>query len=155
MEATSPLTMQAEMAYGETSEVRIIRRWGAKSKLAKKAKLLVKTPSFAVLDFLALDAQGLPVAWLEVKRRRTALLKYGDAICPWKKHTAAVKLRERFDLPTLLVTEYGCGSLVEVDLASLPAEKKAVTRRDRPGDKPVMHALYTLDQLTILERETN
>lgn len=154
MEASAPLTLQAELAFGENAEVRIIRRWTAKSKAVKKGHSLVKSPSYATLDFLVLDNQAVPVAWLEVKRRRTGLLKYGDAICPWKKHLAAKKLAGRFDVPVLLITEYGCGSLIEVNLATQPARKLDVTRRDRAGSKPVPHALYTLDQLTVLERES-
>lgn len=140
--------------WGENSEGRILSRWAKLSKAAPKGARYVKTPANATLDFLVLDGKGLPAAYVEIKRRRTALAKYGDAICPWRKHTAAIAVAKKHLVPTFLVTEYGCGALIEVNLATVPAEKRDLGRRDRPNVKPSPHAFYTLEQLTVLAKES-
>jgi hypothetical protein len=57
-EFASGFDITAELAYGENSEVAILRRWTKLSSFAKKAKTLVKTPSYAAFDFLMLDSKG-------------------------------------------------------------------------------------------------
>jgi hypothetical protein len=47
--------------------------------------------------------------------------------------------------------EYGCGSLVEVDLSERPSRFTDIVRRDRPGMKPVPHVIYDKHRLTLLE----
>lgn len=153
-EFSSGFDITAELEFGENKEVAILRRWTELSSFAKKAKTLVKTPSYAAFDFLMLDSKGLPLAYLEVKRRRTALIKYGDAMCPISKVQAAKAVYAEFSIPSFLITEYGCGSLIEVALTVQPAQRRDVARRDRPGMKPVPHGLYTLEQMTVLARET-
>jgi hypothetical protein len=142
-----------ELAFGETSEVGIITRWSKLSDFAKRSKLVTKTPPHSPFDFLLLDRKGFPLAYLEIKRRRTSLVKYGDAMCPMSKVQAAKAIYAEFSIPSLLVTEYGCGSIIEVLLTTQPKQRKDVARRDRPGMRPVAHALYTRDQLTVLKRE--
>jgi hypothetical protein len=91
----------------------------------------------------------LPVAYVEVKRRRTDFAKYQDAMFPWRKHDLGKALYPH-SIPFVGVTEYGCGTLVEVDLAVVPAVVKNVVRADRPGTPPVRHGLYSLRQLKVL-----
>lgn len=150
---TSPREL-TNVEFGENSEGRILQRWAKLSMHAPKGARYVKTPANATLDFLVLDGKGLPVAYIEIKRRRTALAKYGDAICPWRKHTAALAVAKAHSVPAFLVTEYGCGSLVEVNLTTVPAEKRNLGRRDRPNVRPSPHAFYTLEQLVVLAGES-
>jgi hypothetical protein len=49
------------------------------------------------------------------------------------------------------VVEYGCGSLVEVDLSEKPSRYRDITRRDRPGMTPVPHVIYDKGRLRLLE----
>lgn len=153
-EFASGFDITAELAWGENKEASILKRWSELSEFGRAAKLLFKTPSYAAFDFLMLNSKGLPLAYLEVKRRRTAFLKYGDAMCPISKIQAAKALYAEYGIHALLVTEYGCGTLVEVPLVTDPALRRDVSRRDRPGMKPVPHGLYTREQLTVLAEES-
>lgn len=153
-EFSSGFDITAELNFGENREVAILKRWSQLSEYGHKAKLLFKTPSYAAFDFLMLNSKGLPLAYLEVKQRRTPFVKYGDAMCPISKVQAAKACYVEYGIPALLVTEYGCGSLVEVLLTADPALRRDVARRDRPGMKPVPHGLYSREQLTVLAEES-
>ena len=153
-EFSNGFDISAELNFGENKEARVLKRWADLSPNGNKAKLLFKTPSYASFDYLMLGTKGLPLAYLEVKVRRTGLRKYGDAMVPISKINAAKACYAEFGIPVFLVTEYSCGSLIEVSLTSDPALRRDVARRDRPGMKPVPHGLYTLDQLTVLAEES-
>lgn len=141
--------VRRELAWGEAHESAVLKRWVKLSPHARGAKRFLRTEELDQYDFLVLDGLGVPLCFVEIKVRRTDLAKYGDVLTPWSKHTFAKKLA-RHQLPFLLVTQYACGSLVEVDLTGKPAVKKQVARRDRPGMKPVPHGLYQGTQLTVL-----
>lgn len=137
-----------EVAWGESFEVAILRRWAALSPFARGAKFVIRSGAYADYDFEIKDKRHLPIAYVEVKRRRSPLARFGDAIFPLRKHDFA-KLLAAYNIPLLAVTEYGCGALVEVNLTVLPARTGGIKRHDR-GGKPVPHAFYEGDQLTVL-----
>ena len=145
------MSKASEVEWGEASEEKILRRWVKLSAFSKEAKGYHKTPAFCDFDFYVYDEAGFIICYVEVKRRRTEFSKYGDAMFPMRKHKRARQSAVKFNLPVIGVTEYGCGALVEVNLGKEPARKKDVSRRDRPGMRPVPHAFYTKRQLTLLE----
>ena len=142
--------IENEVEWGETQEGRILARWLKASMYAQGAARMIGSNGFDDYDYLLLDERGIVVCYVEVKRRRTALAKYGDAMFPWRKHQFALLVAEQ-NVPFIGVTEYGCGALTEVNLTQPPATKKDVARRDRPGMKPVPHGLYSKKQLTVLD----
>jgi hypothetical protein len=141
--------INAEVAWGESSELLILKRWLDLSYYARDARRYVKSNDFDDYDYFLLDDVGLPVVYVEIKRRRTPFEKYKDAMFPLRKHAFAKQLYKH-SIPFIGVTEYGDGALVEVDLAQPPAVVKPIARADRPGMKPVDHGLYSLKQLTVL-----
>lgn len=141
----------AEKEWGEDQEVAILRRWLKRSKFAKGAKRVIKSHEGSAHDFLILDKLGFPLVYVEIKRRRTGFEKYGDAIFPYTKCEHAKRISEKVAVPFIGVTEYGCGTLVEVALFKRPTLIKDVGRRDRPHIPPVPHAFYSKAQLTVLE----
>lgn len=140
----------AEVAWGETAEAEIVKRWLALSVHGRGAGRLIKSMDFDPYDFFLFGKRGMPICAVEVKKRRTGLGKYGDLMVPISKHEFALELRELFLLPFICVTSYGDGALVEVDLSLEPAERRDVKRRDRPTMDPVPHALYGKSQITVL-----
>ena len=142
----------AEVAWGESAEADIIRRWLKLSPLGRGASRLIKSMPYDPYDFFLFGKRGIPIAALEVKRRRSPFARYGDVMVPIKKHEYALELDELFRLPFVAVTEYGDGARVEVDLRSEPTERRDVKRHDRPGMTPVPHALYGKSKLTVLAR---
>lgn len=137
----------AEVAQGTSQEERILARW---AKHHPEARGFLKGGTYDDFDFVVFGQNGLVYCYLEVKFRRVPLSKYGDALFPLRKHAFAKLSRAQRLTPVLAVTEYSCGSLVEVDLAEEPGERRDVTRRDRPG-RSVPHVLYGKTQMRVLE----
>ena len=145
------MSIEREVAWGEAAEERIVQRWLKLSPFAEDCETFRKSDEFRDFDFYIEAKGGYVRCYVEVKRRRTDFAKYGDAIFPLRKHNHARRESLKTGIPHIAVTEYGCGTLVEVNLAKKPASTKDVARRDRPGMKPVPHAFYTRRQLTVLE----
>ena len=99
-------------------------------------------------DFFVFGSKGMPFGTVDTKRRRVPVGQYGDVMVPLSKHEFALRIPT---MCSVLTTEYGCGSLVELDLRLEPNEVRDISRRDRPGMKPVPHAIYLLDQADVLE----
>lgn len=146
------LGIEDEVAWGESREGRILKTWMSLSTYAHGAARVIKSNDYDDFDFLLLTKPGLPLCYVEVKVRRTGFGKYGDAIFPMRKHEFAKQL-SRHKLPFVGVTLYGDGTLVEVDLTKAPSSQRDITRRDRPGMKPVPHGFYSKRQLTVLTAE--
>ena len=138
-----------EVNWGEAQELDVVRRWAQLSEFGKQAKRYVKSLEFDPYDVLVLAQMGVPLCALEVKVRRSAFGKYGDVLAPMKKFEFAVQMRS-LGFPYLLVTQYACGTLVEVDLSEAPVESRPIARRDRPGMTPVPHGLWKDSQLRML-----
>jgi hypothetical protein len=136
---------------GELAVVKLWLRYGTRTGRAFRSINPVKSSPIARLDYVLLDGEGVPAAYLEVKTRSTPFARFADVICPLTKHTFARKVAEKFDVPVYLVTEYACGTLVEVDLTAKPAGRRQIERRDRPGQRP-WHAVYEGKQLKVLRR---
>lgn len=139
-----------EVAWGESSEFTILKRWLKVSLYAVGSARIIKSEGFDRFDYLLLDKRGLPVAYVEVKRRRPPLKQYGDALFPYDKHLFARRCAG-FNIPCIGVVEYGCGALAEVDLTKRPAKDEHISRRDRPWDNGARHAIYSKRQITVLE----
>jgi len=139
----------AEVEWGESAELLILNRWLSLSKHARDACRFIKSNDFDDYDYFLLCDAGLPVSYVEIKRRRTPFDKYRDAMFPLRKHEFAKKLYKH-SIPFVGVTEYGCGTLVEVDLAMPPSIVRPIARHDRPGSAPRAHGIYALKQLTVL-----
>jgi hypothetical protein len=93
---------------------------------------------------------GRILAYLEIKFRRVEFSEFGDAMFPERKVRFAREVcHDRGEYPLIAVTEYACGTLVEVDLRDEPAERRFVKRFDRT--KAVPHVFYSKDQLTVLD----
>jgi hypothetical protein len=144
----------AEKAWGEGSEVSILRRWIKLSPEAKGCTRVIKSHEGSAHDFLLLNRLGFPLCYVEIKRRRTPFSKFGDAIFPMTKCGHAKRIAREVGTPFVGVTEYGCGTLVEVNLTKVPASKRDIGRRDRPHIAPVPHAIYSKRQVTVLEGVT-
>lgn len=140
-----------ELAWGERFENPILERWAKLSPHAPDGCLFLKSGPFSPFDAYVVDKRGFVLCYVEVKRRRTGADQYGDCICPFTKHEAARYARDAHDIYFVLVTEYGCGTLVEVDLSKRPSRTQMIARRDRPGMKPVKHAVYEGPQVVKLE----
>lgn len=138
-----------EVAWGESQEAKVVTRWVELSPTGKWARRFVKSLEFDPYDVLVLGEKGVPVCALEVKVRRVKFADYGDVMAPMRKFEFALAMRE-LGFPYLLVTEYACGSLVEVDLSQSPGEVRPIARRDRPGMKPVDHGFWGGEQLVRL-----
>lgn len=145
------MSIEREVAWGEANEERILKRWLKLSAFAEGCEAFRKSDEFRDFDFYVEAPGGYVRCYVEVKRRRTEFAKYGDAIFPLRKHKHALRESLLTGIPHVAVTEYGCGTLVEVVLSKKPSVTKDVVRRDRPGMKPVPHAFYTRRQLTVLE----
>jgi len=137
-----------EVDWGESQEARVLRRWCDTSSFARPGARIVASEKFDDFDRIVFDRRGLPVAYLEIKVRRSPFSRFGDAIFPARKHKFARDLRV-YNLPFVAVTEYGCGTLVEVDLSQEPDRKDFIKRRDR--SEAVPHVFYDRDSLTVLE----
>lgn len=141
----------AEVAFGTSHEGRILARWAAKSKYAAGARGFLKGGRYDDFDFVVFAGDGLVICYLEVKLRRSPLSRFGDVMFPARKHEFALRARRERKTPVVAVTEYGCGSLVEVALWQTPDQRRDVKRRDRPAMKPVPHVFYEKGKMTILE----
>lgn len=139
----------SEVAWGESVELGILRRWLKLSMFAHGATGLIKSPDFAPYDFLIFDKQGLPLCVVEVKRRRVEFKQYGDALFPYAKHLFAGRVKD-FNIPCVGVVEWSCGTLGEVDLTKRPSKTDHVTRRDRPGSKGAKHGFWSKRQIVVL-----
>ena len=140
---------QAEVALGESHEQRIAENWIDGQMLTNHLRL-VKAGQYDDFDFWVFDKQGILVCYLEVKKRRKPLSAFGDAMFPKRKHELALKIQETNTARFLAVTEYACGSLVEVDLACKPSFERDIKRRDRPEMKPVPHVFYDKSKMAVL-----
>ena len=141
-------SIERELQYGATDETNILRRWAALTRLLAGAERFVKGAEYDPYDFFVFGSKGLPFGTVDTKRRRVPVGQYGDVMVPLSKHEFALRLPQ---MTSVLVTEYGCGTLVELDLRLEPNEVRNISRRDRPGMKPVPHAIYLLDQAEVLE----
>lgn len=149
------LSRAGEVEWGESQEARIVSAWAKLSKWADGAASVLKLPQYADYDFALLDSCGLPVCWVEVKSRRSRLDRFGDILFPLRKHEAAVTLRQKHRIPAIGVTQYSCGSLIEVGLWLNPeAVWEDFQRHDRPGKK-VPHVLYNKSQGKILRKASS
>lgn len=140
----------AEVAFGTSHEGRILSRWAASSKYAAGARRFIKGGRYDDYDFVIFDGDGLVICYLEVKLRRSPLSRFGDVMFPARKREFALTARTKRKTPVVAVTEYGCGSLVEVELWREPDSRRDIVRRDRPGTKPVPHIFYTKAKMTVL-----
>lgn len=140
-------SLSEEVAFGERHERSILDRWLTARHV--KPGLILGSAGFHDYDFLLFDGTGMPLFYIEIKERRPPFARYSDAMFPVRKHKFGLRVVAsgcRF----VAVVEYGCGTLVEVDLAADPDELKQVERRDRPGVS-VLHALYRGVGLVVLE----
>ena len=138
----------AEVRWGEGEESPILRRWMAASPRVRGADRVIRSRPAQDWDYLALDRRGIPIAYIEIKKRRIALAEFGDAMCPIRKHELARDIHRVCRLPFVMVVSYACGTLVEIDLLEPPAERRDVKRHDR--DKHVPHGLWKGDQLVVI-----
>ena len=138
----------AEVEWGESQEAEVVARWTRASDTGKLAHRFVKSLKMDPYDVLVLQERGMPLCALEVKVRRVEFGEYGDVLTPLKKHEFALQMAT-LGFPYLLVTQYACGTLVEVDLSKAPKETRAIARRDRPGMTPVLHGLWRGKQLRV------
>lgn len=138
----------AEVKWGEGQEQGVLRRWLRSSPRCSGADRVIKSRPCQDFDYVVFDKAGMPVAYVEIKVRRVALADFGDAVAPIRKHDYAVKLWRRHRFPMLMIVAYSCGTLVEVDLAQPPAERRSLKRHDRP--KAVPHGFWKDAQLTVV-----
>ena len=149
--ARKPRDFRDEVDWGTSQEIRILKRWADLSPTADTARSFYKAGEYDDFDFIVTrDGDGLVLCYLEIKRRRSPLSKFNDAIFPKRKHTAALAMKQQQRIPMLAVTEYGCGSLVEVDLSRKPAREGDIQRRDRRDRPPVPHVFYEKKQLRVV-----
>lgn len=142
-----------EVEWGLSQEQRILELWASKSPTAKKlARGFLKAGAHDDFDFVVFDKKGLVLCYVEVKIRRTSFAEYGDAIFPLRKHQLAVEVMQRTRIPIVGVVEYGCGTLVQCALSRKPAKQRDISRRDRPGMRPVPHVFFNGSQLTVLKK---
>lgn len=141
----------AEVQWGEGEEGPILKRWMSASPRVRGADRVIRSRPAQDWDYLALDRRGLPLCYIEIKKRRIPLADFGDAMCPIRKHDLARDIHRSCRLPFVMVVLYSCGSLVEIDLLEPPAERRDVKRYDR--DNHVPHGLWKGAQLVILNEE--
>lgn len=147
-----PSSIEREVEFGESHEERILKRWmKSPSKFRKGAHRFTHSEPFCDFDFYVYDKAGFVVCYVEVKRRRSPLSRFGDVMVPLRKHKTARREALQRKIPQICVTEYGCGALVEVTLAKQPSQTRDISRRDRPGRRPVPHAIYSKRQITVLD----
>src|SRR5262245_51143180 len=116
------MDIEAEVEHGLRNEVRILKRWLDESASADNAGGVYRTSEYHDFDYYVdKDDDGLPLCYLEIKSRRTKFSQYGDCIVPERKHAKALDLKRKHRIKAIVVTEYGCGTLVEADLAARPA----------------------------------
>ena len=139
----------SELEFGEAQERPILDRWLAVSRL--RPSLVIRSCQTHDFDWFLLDTKGLPLVYVEVKKRRSPLSRFGDAIFPLRKHQFALDVLGSFCIRCFGIVEYGCGTLVEVDLGEAPREVREIRRRDRPGSKAVLHGVYAADQIRVVE----
>jgi len=140
-----------EVDWGEAREEPIFKRWRQLSPNANGARFAAPGPKYADWDRLVFDASSSPVCYLEIKKRRVEFAKFGDVLLPERKVKFCVKEGAQHRIPFFLVTEYACGTLVEVDLSQEPDQYVLIGRGDRPGEKRVPHVLYEGDKLLVLQ----
>ncbi len=138
-----------EVEWGEAQEEPIFKRWRDSSASACDASWALPSPKYCDWDRLVFDKSGSPICYLEIKRRRIEFAKYGDVLLPDRKVKFCVREGATHRIPFYLVTEYSCGSLVEVDLSQEPDLRVMITRRDR-SQAPVLHALYEGKKIKLL-----
>lgn len=138
-----------EVYWGVSKEVSVLKRWADNAPSAFNARGFVKSGPMDDFDFVIFSKTGLVLCYLEIKCRRTPFKTFGDAIFPLRKHEFAVNAAQEQNIPVLAITQYGDGTLVEVNLATEPAKRAKIERRDRPGDA-VDHVFYAKEQLTVL-----
>lgn len=120
---------------------------------ARGIKHVAPTERFDDFDFVCHDGAGRLLGLVEVKVRRSPLARYGDVLLPERKwREAQLTLEEGDGAFAVAVTAYGCGALVEVNLAQRPSEFRPIQRRDRRDRPAVPHVIYRGDQLVVLER---
>jgi hypothetical protein len=146
------VSIEREVAWGESREGAVAKRWLELSPLGKMAVRVVKSSDYDDFDFYVFSKNGVPLVWLETKVRTIKFGLYGDAMFPKRKHDYAVMMKTMYKIPVFAVTEYSCGALVQVDLTLPPAEIKNVTRKDRPG-KAIPHVFYKDSQMLVLAKE--
>ena len=135
----------AEVEWGVAQEQAILSRWLRVSPRMLLADRVIKGRDTSDFDFIVFDRNHLPMAYVEVKARRIPFNQFGDAVAPIRKHEYAVKLAHRHKIPMLMIVAHSCGTLVEVDLAEPPCERRDIKRRDR--DKSVPHGIWKHDQV--------
>ena len=152
--AKRALDIEAEVEHGLKQEVRILKRWLDESPSADCAGGVYRTGDYHDFDYyIDKDDDGFPLCYLEVKSRRKPFAQFGDLIVPERKHTAALDLKRKHRIRSICITEYACGTLVEVDLAQKPAYVKGIQRRDRPHIPAKPHAFYEGKQLKVIGGE--
>ena len=139
---------QDEVALGLANEERIAYDWLGQQ--VEPGLTILKSGQFADFDYWVFDRNGILVCYLEVKMRRKPLSTFGDAMFPRRKHDFARSVTLLNSAPFYAVTEYACGSLVQVDLATEPSFERDIARRDRPGMTPVPHVFYKKDRMKVL-----
>lgn len=137
-----------EVKWGEDQEIPVLRRWMKASPRCADADRIVKSRPMQDFDYVVFDKVGMPVAYVEIKVRRVAFGAFGDAVAPIRKFEYAHKLWRRHKVPMVMVVAYSCGTLVEVNLAEPPAERKSLKRHDRPH--AVLHGLWKGAQLSVV-----
>lgn len=143
------MSKASEVTFGESQEHTVLRRWMLLREIDPKTVRVIKSRAFQDWDFLLLDSEGFPLAYIEVKVRRKPLSAFGDAIAPIRKHEAAVYLQER-RIRFLMVTQYP-DALVQLDLAEEPEQRRSIRRKDRPGTAAIPHGLWAASQFEVLD----
>lgn len=144
------LSFQPEVDFGESQEARVLKRWAEQSPVAEAAKRYVKSHPFDPYDFLLLAKRGMPLCVIDIKVRRSPFARYGDVLVPKSKADFAAQLFSLHNLPFLLITEYGCGSLIETPIFRDPHRFQDIQRKDRKDKPPVPHALFLKTQSRVL-----
>lgn len=141
---------QAEVRFGLNAEEPILTDWSKLSEHAAGARGYLKGGRYDDFDFLIVGKDGTVTCYVEVKQRRIAFGTYGDVIFPLRKYILGRDVSKR-GCTLLVVTQYTCGTLLEVDLSQPPTKRLEIERRDRPGEK-VPHVSYSGTKLTYLRR---
>jgi hypothetical protein len=147
---SSRVSIEREVAWGESREGLVVRRWLDLSPMGIQAVRVIKSSEYDDFDFYCFKKNGGPLVWLEVKVRTIDFGLYGDAMFPLRKHIYAKRMWEAHKIPVYAVTEYKCGTLAEVDLLEEPSSTRDIVRHDRKGDKPVPHAFYLKHQMRVI-----
>lgn len=129
----------------------MLRRWMAASPRCAGGERVIKSRPMQDFDYVVFDGAGMPVAYVEIKVRRVSFGAFGDAVAPIRKHEYAHKLWRRHHVPMVMVVAYACGTLLEVNLAEPPRERKTLKRKDRPHG--VLHGIWKDTQLATIPEE--